>query len=154
MQKFQAAESHIHVIARGFLVRGNEIILCKPKNADYFFLPGGHVEDGEFARTALLRELTEEIGDSNYKINSFIGVCENIFPIDENISQHEINIVFEVDVPKNIKIDSKEYHIEFVIIKKEDLKKYKILPASLKEGLLEWFEDMKPFLKEIDVSNE
>ncbi len=149
MMTFQGSKSHIHSVARGFLVRGEEIILCRVKDAKWFFLPGGHIEDGESARTALLRELHEEIGNGDYKINSFIGVCENIFPLEEDVLQHEINIIFEVDVPNELKVNTKEDHIEFVSIAKNNLKDYKILPTTLKDGLIEWLENERPFLKEI-----
>jgi len=147
--KFQGPKSHIHSIARGLLVRGGEIILCRVKNAEWFFLPGGHIEDGESARATLLRELREEIGTSDYKISSFVGVCENIFPLEDDVSQHEINIIFKVDVPQEVQMNTKEDHIEFVNISVDDLKNYKILPAALKDGVLEWLKNGKPFLKEI-----
>lgn len=149
MKRFQGPKSHIHLITRGLLVYGEEIILCRVKDAKWFFLPGGHIEDGESAKTALLRELHEEIGDSDYKITSFIGVCENIFPLEEDALQHEINIIFEVDIPHELKIDTKEDHIEFVRVAKKNLKDYKILPVMLKDGLMEWLKNKKPFLKEI-----
>ncbi|KKQ21741.1 MAG: NUDIX hydrolase [Candidatus Wolfebacteria bacterium GW2011_GWC1_37_10] len=147
--KFQGPKSHIHSIARGLLVSGEEIILCRVRDAKWFFLPGGHIEDGESARATLLRELREEIGTSDYKITSFVGICENIFPLEDNVSQHEINIIFKVDVPQEVQMNNKEDHIEFVNISVNDLKNYKILPAALKDGVLEWLKDGKPFLKEI-----
>lgn len=149
MKKFQEPNSHIHLISRGLLVKGDEIILCRVKDAKWFFLPGGHIEDGESARSALLRELKEEIGESDYKITSFIGACENIFSLEEDLFQHEINIVFKVEVPSDLNVGTKEDHIEFVNVSKHDLKDCKILPATLKEGLLDWVEDEKSFLKEI-----
>lgn len=130
-------------------MQGEEIILCRIKGADWFFLPGGHIEDGESARTALLRELNEEMGISNLEATAFVGVCENVFSQEEGVSQHEINIVIKVNVPLELKIDSQEDHIEFVSIPKKDLKDYNILPAEIKAGLIEWFESEKPFLKEI-----
>ena len=76
-------------------------------------------------------------------------ICENIFPLEDNVSQHEINIIFKVDVPQEVQMNNKEDHIEFVNISVNDLKNYKILPAALKDGVLEWLKDGKPFLKEI-----
>ena len=130
-------------------MRGEEIILCRVRDAEWFFLPGGHIEDGESARATLLRELREETGVSDYKITSFVGVCENIFPFKDGVSQHEINIIFKVDVPQEVQMNTKEDHIEFVSIAVNDLKDYKILPTALKDGLLEWLKNGKPFLKEI-----
>lgn len=149
MTTFQGPKSSIHPIARGFLVCGEEIILCRVKDAKWFFLPGGHIKDGESAEKALLRELNEETGNSNYTIKSFIGVCENIFSSKENVLQHEINIIFEVSVPSDLKVNTKEDHIEFIKITRSDLKDCKILPAALKDGLIEWLKDGKSFFKEI-----
>lgn len=146
---FQGPKSRIHSIVRGLVMCGEEIILCRIKNTAWFFLPGGHIEDGESARTALLRELHEEIGNNNYKINSIIGVCENIFSLEEDVLQHEINIIFKVVIPHELKVNTKEDHIEFVSIAKNNLKDYKILPTTLKDGLIEWLGNEKPFFKEI-----
>lgn len=114
-----------------------------------FFFPEVIIEDGESARATLLRELHEEIGTNDYKITSFVGVCENVFPLEDGVFQHEINILFKVDVPREVWVNTKEDHIEFVNVAVSDLKDYKILPVALKDGLLEWLKDGKPFLKEI-----
>lgn len=149
MTRFDVPRPHIHSIVRGLLVHGEEIILCRIKSADYFSLPGGHIEDGESAKTALLRELKEETGVSNFETTSFVGVCENVFSQEEGVSQHEINIILKVNVPLELKIESQENHLEFVSIPRKDLEDYNILPVTLKAGLVEWFENEKPFLKEI-----
>ena len=147
--KFEQSKSNIHIISRGLIVQGGDIILCKAKGAGWFFLPGGHIEEGESARSALLRELEEETGIDNFQIVSLIGICENIFSLDKETSQHEINIIFEVNIPQILKIESKESNIEFVNIKRGGLKNSNILPSSLKDGVLEWLENKKPFFKEI-----
>lgn len=146
---FKGPKSHIHNIARGLLIKDGEVILSQVKDAKWYFLPGGHIEDGETARESLLRELKEEIGEASYKITDFVGVCENIFALDEQTSQHELNLVFKIDVPSSFDVQSKEDDLEFVSVPKDALKDYKILPATLKQGLLEWLDTNVPFFKEI-----
>ena len=147
--QFQGPKSHIHLIARGLLLHGDNVILCRVKDAGWFFLPGGHIEDGESVKVALLRELREEIGEGDCNIISFVGAYENIFPLEEDVFQHEMNIIFMVNVPEGIEPKTKEGHIEFISVAKDDLKNYKILPDSLKDGIIEWLYSNKPFFKEI-----
>lgn len=147
--QFQGPKSHIHLIARGLLLQGDNVVLCRIKGAEWFFLPGGHIEDGEPAKIALLRELREEIGEGDYNVTSFVGACENIFPREEGVFQHEMNIILAVNVPEGIEPKTKEDHIEFISVAKNDLKNYKILPAALKDGIIEWLNGNKPFFKEI-----
>lgn len=149
LSAFYAPQSHIHVIARGLLMYKDMCILCRAKGSQSFFFPGGHIEDGESAHTALIRELGEELGKNEYKISDFLGVCENVFPFKENLLQHEINLVFKVEVGENFTLISKEDHLEFTSIKIQDLKNYTILPVSLKEGVLEWLENKTMFFQEV-----
>lgn len=145
--KFRGPKSHIHFIARGLLMRKENIILCRVKGADWFFLPGGHIEDGESAKTALLRELKEEIGKGDYNITNFVGAYENVFSLNERVLQHEMNIIFAVNIPKDYKIKTKETHIEFVSTPKNSLKNYKILPPSLRDRIIEWLISNRPFFE-------
>lgn len=149
--KFQKPKSSIHLIVRGLLLQGNNVILCSVKDGKWFFLPGGHIEDGESVKMALMRELREEIGQNNYNITSFVGACENIFPLKQGVFQHEMNIIFAVDVPEDIELKTKEDHIEFISVGKDDLKNYKILPTILKDGIIEWLYSHNPFFKEIET---
>lgn len=149
MNQFYSPNSDIHIIARGFMFSGDNIILCKTKGGKWNFLPGGHVENGESSKSALLRELNEELGLFNYKIGPFVGICENVFSLEENLLQHEINILFKVDVPSNFIPKTQEDHIEFVKIPINSIKKCNILPILLKDSLIKWLDDRKSFLIEI-----
>jgi len=135
------------LIARAFLVEGEKVVLCRVKGKDWFFLPGGHIENGEPAATALLRELNEEIGPNDYYISSFIGICENIFSLNEKTLQHEVNMIFKVDLGADFKIAGLEDDIEFITVKKKELENLKILPGPIKEGMLEWLETGRVFFK-------
>ncbi len=106
----------------------------------HYFLPGGHVEVGESAENALIRELQEELG-VNCSIKQFLGVIENQWQ-DREVLHHEINHIFEID-SEELHIDfvpkSKESHLAFhwIDYKQKTLNTYKIMPAPSVKELLE-----------------
>lgn len=139
MKKFHVPKSKIHVIARAILFQGDDIVLCRPKGKKWLFLPGGHVENGETVRQALVRELEEEIGSHDYQLGSFAGVCEGIFSRGNDILQQEVNFLFEVHMPEG-EINSNESHIEFIPANIAALKNYDIMPAGTRELLINWID--------------
>ncbi len=84
------SQRSFHYIVRGVIRDGKHVLLCKQRTGDYTFLPGGHVEFGESATVALLRELHEEIGIEG-TIGNFLGAIENGWD-----GEFEISLVFEV----------------------------------------------------------
>jgi len=150
MKKYEKNDANIHPLSRALLFQDDNIVLCKPRNDNWFFLPGGHIESGESAKTALLRELNEEIGSGSYEIKKLIGICENSFILKEDIWQQEINLIFEAKIPSNFEIKSQENHLEFMSLKIEDFKHCNFRPAQLKEGLINWLKDKKPFFIGLD----
>lgn len=147
MEDFHAPQSKIHVIARAILLQGEKVILCRVKGEEKFFLPGGHVENGETIKQALVRELEEEIGSYEYRLSAFAGVCEGTFSREKGVLQQEVNILFEIHMPEG-EISSKEGHIEFICIDRTILNECEIMPTGIKEGVLEWLDRKVPFFKE------
>jgi len=136
----------IELIARVVLLRGGQILLCRMKGTSHYFLPGGHVEHGESLRTALQREIKEEIGLTITGIQFIGGIVENkFFDARENRDKHELNILFTAKLANGI-VQSQEDHIEFCWKDIKHLSREKILPSSLKKHLLAWLKNKKPFL--------
>lgn len=90
----------IHILARGVLESQGQILLCRNPKRGWAYLPGGHIESGEAAGEALLRELKEELGLSACTLGPYLGLLEYRF--DENVKNgachaHEYNLLFRVD---------------------------------------------------------
>lgn len=135
-------KNKFEVCVRGVILNNKGILICKNKEKDYYFFPGGHIDFGESAEPALTRELKEELNISIKEI-FFIGAMENVYT-EDNEKHHEINLVFEVLVNK-IEDKSKEDHLQFFLMDKEQIKKEKVLPIVLKNAILKWLSDKKQF---------
>ncbi len=128
-----------HYLARGILVKDGRVLLAHQKGAEHTFLPGGHIRKGEKAEAALVREIAEEIGGKAF-VKRFIGAVEAAWAEDGK-EQHEINLVFEVEIPG---LDPKkspvslEPHLEFSWVAPADLETHNLLPEPMSECLLNW----------------
>ncbi len=113
---------NIHVLSRAVILDHDHILLCKTLDLaqSFYFLPGGHVEHGESAESAVLRELFEESG-ALCSIKRFLGCLEHSFEPGHNsiCHNHEYNFIFEV-VSDTLKIANDipqiENHIKLVWI--------------------------------------
>lgn len=100
------------------------------KDAKHHFLPGGHIEMGEGAREALMREMMEETGEV-VTIGDFVGAVENKWVTDGKDHQ-EINLVFEMVLGKEgFDIESKEDYLGFSWQSVESLKSINFLPKPM-----------------------
>jgi len=125
-----------HYIVRGVIRDGDHVLLCKQRTGTYTFLPGGHIEFGEPAKTALRRELMEEIGIDTH-IGLFLGAIENGWD-----GEFEISLVFEVlDHGLDATVapqpaSEAEAHLEFVWARADALASANLLPSVL----VDWLE--------------
>jgi mutator protein MutT len=120
--------SGIETIARGVAVIDGRILLCRAKGGKTTYLPGGHIEFGETAREALVREIREEMG-VEAKTGRFMGVVENRF-LQNGKPHAEINLVFELCFPHRPEPVAKEDWIEFEWCRLDELEKANLLPAA------------------------
>ncbi len=132
----------IDILVRALIQKDKKILVCKRVDKNYYFFPGGHVDFGESTKRALKRELKEELGLSFLK-SQFIGGCEHRF-IEDGKKYHEINLVFEVQTNK-ISTKSKENHLHFFLMTKNQIKRERVLPIVLKNSILKWLDNKKPF---------
>ena len=143
MTSYYPSPSQIHILARAIIIQGDSFLICKHK--EHYFLPGGHVENGESLITALEREFVEELGEFKHTQPIHIGICEHQFNFKDNQIQHEINHIFVTEVDEDIVFESKESFLSFEKIKIADLNTISVLPPQLKPALIKWFEDKKEF---------
>lgn len=74
-----------------------KILLHKNKKDPYYALLGGRVKVGEDSRSALKREIMEEMGKEINIISDF-GIIENFF--DKNKKYHELAFIYRVEFVK------------------------------------------------------
>ena len=132
-------------IARALIIDNNQILIARMKGA-HSFLPGGGIELGEGAKTALQREIEEELGISSCDIVRFLGVIE--FGLKEK-DYHEINHLFEVrskELTSSVTPLSLESHLEFYWLEptEDNLKKNNVLPYLVQEMIPKILNENNP----------
>lgn len=138
-------DQKIEHIVRALVVRDKCILVCRTSGRDYYFLPGGHVEFGETLKTALKREIYEEMGAILTKAQ-FIGGIENMFDQD-GMKKHEISFVYLTDIDTT-QVESKESHVSFHWFTIEQFINENIVPPALKDVVMQWMAEKEPFFVE------
>ena len=108
-------------------------MVARSVGASWWFLPGGHVEPGEHVEAALLRELAEELG-TDARIDRLLAVVENSYR-GEDGAHHELNHVFEATLAE-AEPESRESHLEFHWLTRDELAAADIRPDSIRQLLL------------------
>ena len=142
----------IEVITRAFIMKDDKILLAHAKGAYNTFLPGGHIEKGEFARDALVRELGEELGVNSH-VGDFIGVLEYFYWLKDDSEVQEINILFSAELD-DYGVSSQEGKLEFIWVDREALHSSKLLPEPLPNLLDDWMKTKNSFYHSTVESEE
>src|SRR5271155_6279686 len=83
--------------ASGIAIHRGHVLLVRIEQYPFWFLPGGHVEMGELAEAAMIREMREETG-IDVKIDRLVWVVENFFT-HEGRRHHELGLFYLVTLP-------------------------------------------------------
>ena len=129
--------------ARGLIVDNGHLLLTRAhKEPSYTYLLGGKVEHGEPIKTALAREVGEEMGIHGH-IGQFLGCMEHSWHQGSRLL-HEINFVFLItgnNFSHEQTPQSQEEHISFEWVAFENLKDANVLPKALVTYIPMWSEN-------------
>lgn len=122
------------------VIKSNDRVLVEGNNkVDFFVIPGGRVKIYEDTKTALKRELKEEMDyDIDIKDIKFVKLIENFFTYN-NVKTHELYVLYELNsfnenLIDYIDHDSESGYYKWVDVK--DINNTNILPSILKETIL------------------
>lgn len=138
-------DQKFELIVRALIVHDKKILVCQTNDRNYYFLPGGHVEFGENLRTALKRELMEEMG-AVVTGAKFIGGIENLF-LQDGSQRHEVSFVFHTDI-NNYEVESNESHVKFYWLSMDQFIEENIVPPALKDAIVQWTAEKESFFIE------
>ena len=82
--------------ARAIIIKDKKLLLVTGHGADFFWTPGGKIENDESAETALLRELKEELTITHCNLEAY-----NDYEIDEQRVTNFIVTSDDTIVPAN-----------------------------------------------------
>lgn len=129
----------------GLLIHDNKLLTVDMDDSGFLCLPGGYVELGEDSKTAILREMEEEVKYS-VNVNKCIAVIENFFVNKKGIKMHEVAFYYLLDIINDNKETLEDYEFiendngnmikhQFKWIRLEDIKNIDLKPSILKDKL-------------------
>lgn len=123
-----------HYLVRGVILHEDNVLVARQLGSSNTFLPGGHIEFGESAKTALAREVLEETG-LTIQVGEFIGAVEASW-LDVDKLNAEVNLLFKAFLqhPEEVTfVNSREPHLEFLWVRTSEVDSYNLLPLSMRK---------------------
>ena len=130
----------------GIVIKDNKLLTLRMKNNISYCLPGGHIEFGEDSKSAVIREMLEELNTA-VKIQKTFAIIESFYSDKNDLKTHEISFYYIV-IPEHFnnipqvnystteldKGELKEHHFEWLDLNK--LAQYDFRPKFIGEKLI------------------
>ncbi len=116
-----------------------EILLCKNKERNFYYLPGTKITLGKSVIASLSQYLSENY-DLKLEKFYFLGIMENIYG-----NTHQLNLVFKIENGDKLQIKPKGEEI-FEWVNLPISKQIDFQPEYLRDDLMHWLRGDKMFL--------
>ena len=135
---FKISDNEKFNVRSAAVIRSNDnYLISKREDKDYYSIPGGRINFREDSKSAILRELKEEL-DWNIPDAKLVRIIENFFTFKDGVFFHEYLFIYLIDVPEGyfmkgnfINLENPLMHMEWY--KKDDYKKLDIRPNLIKD---------------------
>ena len=137
------------------MIKDHKVLLAQATGYTNTFLPGGHIEFGESAKDALIREIEEELGISS-TVESFLGVVEHKWE-KKGIVHCEINQVFVTDsedLLPGVNPVSNEPHLRFFWCGADELDNKNLQPYPFRNLIKNYLNGNKEIWWESTLKTE
>lgn len=137
---FKISKQEVFNVRSAALIRHNDYyFISKREDKDYYSIPGGRINYGEDSKSAILRELKEEL---NWHINpddtELVRIIENFFTFKDNVKFHEYLFIYEINISDEyfnqgnfINLENPLMHMEWY--QKSDYLNLDIRPSIIKD---------------------
>lgn len=114
---------------------GKNVLICRMKSENYWFLPGGRIKTNESSAEAIHRELCEEVGDQ-FHIQRPLVCAENFFDL-QGVSFHEFCTFYAVEwLGSSLKPQTAESNDVFKWVPKMNVTAVNLKPAFIKQYII------------------